>query len=229
MNVVPRQREDPLEVRADDAVLGRRRTAASRAARARGRPPSAPPRAARRAPRAARAAPRPPPAPGSPSPSSCWIAFSCWRRKYSRWPFSISDCTCDWIFEPSSNTSSSRYEDRRDGPQALLDVDLLEDLLALLRLDRAQRRGDEVAERARVVDVRRRELQLLRQVRREPDDPREQALDVARQRLELGRLVEHVGQLAELAERGTGRVEPRSRAGRGRAPGRGSAASRRGP
>ena len=45
---------------------------------------------------------------GSPSPSSCWIAFSCWRRKYSRWPFSISDCTCDWIFEPSSNTSSSR-------------------------------------------------------------------------------------------------------------------------
>ena len=45
---------------------------------------------------------------GSPSPSSCWIAFSCWRRKYSRWPFSISDCTCDWIFEPSSSTSSSR-------------------------------------------------------------------------------------------------------------------------
>ena len=46
---------------------------------------------------------------GSSSPSSCWIAFSCWRRKYSRCPFSISDCTCDWIFEPSSNTSSSRF------------------------------------------------------------------------------------------------------------------------
>ncbi len=45
----------------------------------------------------------------SPSPSSSWIAFSCWRRKYSRWPFSISDWTCDWIFEPSSITSSSRF------------------------------------------------------------------------------------------------------------------------
>src|SRR5215831_342617 len=45
----------------------------------------------------------------SPSPSSSWIAFSCWRRKNSRWPFSISDWTCDWIFEPSSTTSSSRF------------------------------------------------------------------------------------------------------------------------
>ena len=45
---------------------------------------------------------------GSASPSSAWIAFSCCRRKYSRWPFSISDCICDWIFEPSSKTSSSR-------------------------------------------------------------------------------------------------------------------------
>jgi ATP-dependent Lon protease len=38
-----------------------------------------------------------------------WIAFSCWRRKNSRWPFSISSCTCDWILEPSSKTSSSRF------------------------------------------------------------------------------------------------------------------------
>ena len=64
---------------------------------------------------------------GSASPSSCWIAFSCWRRKYSRWPFSISDCTCDWIFEPSSNTSSSRFRIAETCPQARLDVDLLED------------------------------------------------------------------------------------------------------
>ena len=46
----------------------------------------------------------------SPSPSSSWIAFSCWRRKNSRWPFSISDWTCDWIFVPSSRTSSSRFK-----------------------------------------------------------------------------------------------------------------------
>src|SRR2546423_370926 len=45
----------------------------------------------------------------SPSPSSSWIAFSCCRRKNSRWPFSISDWTCDWIFVPSSKTSSSRF------------------------------------------------------------------------------------------------------------------------
>ena len=57
-----------------------------------------------------------------------------------------------------------------------------------------------MAERARVVDVRGGELQLLRQVRREPDDPREEALDVARQRLDLGRLLEHVGQRVELAD-----------------------------
>ena len=46
---------------------------------------------------------------GSPSPSSCWIALSCCRRKYSRWPFSISDWTCVWIFDESSNTSSSLF------------------------------------------------------------------------------------------------------------------------
>ena len=76
-------------------------------------------------------------------------------------------------------------EDRRDLAQPLLDVDRLEELLPLLGLDRAQRRRDEVRERARVVDVRRGELELLRQVRREPDDAREEALDVPRQRLDL--------------------------------------------
>ena len=43
----------------------------------------------------------------SPSPSSRWMAFICSRRKYSRWFLPTSDCTCDWIFEPSSRTSSS--------------------------------------------------------------------------------------------------------------------------
>ena len=44
----------------------------------------------------------------SNSPSSSWIALSCWRRTYSRWPLSISDWTCDWIFVPIEMTSSSR-------------------------------------------------------------------------------------------------------------------------
>ena len=61
-------------------------------------------------------------------------------------------------------------QDQRDLAQALLDVDELEQLLLLVGLQ-AQRRRDEVAERARIVDVRGRELQLLRQVRDEADDP----------------------------------------------------------
>ena len=84
-------------------------------------------------------------------------------------------------------------QDRRDRAQPQLDVDLLEDLLALLGPDRAQRGRDEVAERARVVDVRRGQLQLLGQVGREADDAREQPLHVPRQSLELGRLLETSG------------------------------------
>ena len=34
---------------------------------------------------------------GSSSPSSRWIAFICSRKKYSRWPLSISDFTSDWM------------------------------------------------------------------------------------------------------------------------------------
>ena len=55
-------------------------------------------------------------------------------------------------------------EDLDEPAQALGDVDLLQQRLLLLGLQ-AQRAGDEVAERARVVDVRDRELQLLGQVR----------------------------------------------------------------
>jgi len=91
-------------------------------------------------------------------------------------------------------------EDCGNRAKSLLDVDLRQDLLAFLGLDRAQRRRDEVAEGARVVDVRGGQLQLLGQVRREADDAREEALDVARQRFELRRLEQHVGQRAELAE-----------------------------
>ena len=59
-------------------------------------------------------------------------------------------------------------QDRGDLAQPLLDVRQLEQVLLLLGLD-AHRRGDEVAERARVVDVRGGELQLLGQVRDERD------------------------------------------------------------
>ena len=57
-----------------------------------------------------------------------------------------------------------------------------------------------MCERTRVVDVRRRELQLLRQVRREADDLREEALHVARQRLDLRSVVVLVRDRLELGD-----------------------------
>ena len=57
-----------------------------------------------------------------------------------------------------------------------------------------------MAERARVVDVRRGELKLLREIRDEADDPCEEPLHVARQRLELLRLLDLVRKLHELAD-----------------------------
>ena len=90
-------------------------------------------------------------------------------------------------------------EDRRDRPEALLDVCGLEQLLFLPRLQ-AHGRCDEVGEDGRVVDVRRRELQLLGQVRDRRDDARELVLDVARQRLQLFRLLDDLGDIDELAD-----------------------------
>ena len=88
-------------------------------------------------------------------------------------------------------------QDQRHGAQPLLDVQKLEELLPLLRLQ-AQRRRDEVAERARIVDVGGRQLQLLGQVRRHPDHAPELVLDVPGQRLDLGRVREDVRKLLEL-------------------------------
>ena len=91
-------------------------------------------------------------------------------------------------------------EDPGDHAEPLLDVDRLEDLLPLLDGDRPHRRGDEVGERARVVDVRGGELQLLGQIRRETDDARELALHVADERFDLGPLDQHVGYGLELGD-----------------------------
>ena len=88
-------------------------------------------------------------------------------------------------------------EDDRHLPQPLPDVDELEQLLLLVRLQ-ADRRRDEAAQRARVADVRGCDLELLRQIRDEPDDATELVLDVAGQRLELLRLGQPVGQLRRL-------------------------------
>ena len=87
-------------------------------------------------------------------------------------------------------------EDLRQPPQALGDVALLEQRLLVLRLD-PQRAGDQVRERRRVVEVGDRELELLGQVRDLLDDGREGLLDVAHQRRQLRALVDDVGRLGD--------------------------------
>ena len=87
-------------------------------------------------------------------------------------------------------------EDLRDAPEPLLDVDLFEQLLALFGLQ-PQLRGYEMAERAGIAHVRDRELEVLRQVRRHADDPRELGLDIPRQRLDRRRVRNDVGQVGE--------------------------------
>ena len=90
-------------------------------------------------------------------------------------------------------------EDARDRVQPLLDVGGVEQRLLLVGLQ-AHRRGDKVRERTRVVDVRGRDLELLGEVGHGGDDPPEQVLDVARERLELLRLLDLVRHLLELAD-----------------------------
>ncbi len=55
----------------------------------------------------------------SDSPSSFWMAFICSRSRYSRWFWLTCSCTCSWIFERSSKTSSS-FESSRISVSSLL-------------------------------------------------------------------------------------------------------------
>jgi hypothetical protein len=99
-------------------------------------------------------------------------------------------------------------EDVDEAPQPLADVDLLEQALLLLGLD-AQRAGDEMAQRAGVVDVGDRQLQLLGQVRVALDDRGEGLAHVAHERLELGALRRRdIGLLGDLGHEIGGLAQP---------------------
>jgi hypothetical protein len=87
-------------------------------------------------------------------------------------------------------------EDLREVAQPFGDVDFFQQLLLLGGLD-PQRPGDQVGERARVVDVGDGQLQLLRQVGDLLDDLREGALDVAAERLQFGARFDLVGHLGD--------------------------------
>ena len=68
-------------------------------------------------------------------PSSCWIALSCSRKKYSRCDLVICSLTRLWILLPSSRISSSLRRKRAALLEALLRLERLEDLLLLLDLE----------------------------------------------------------------------------------------------
>ena len=99
----------------------------------------------------------------SNSPSSSWIALSCWRRTYSRWPLSISDWTWVWISEPIEMTSSSRASDsaRR---RSRLATSTSSSSACFSSVGSRSEPAIRWLSVARVVDVGDRELQLLGQV-----------------------------------------------------------------
>ena len=90
-------------------------------------------------------------------------------------------------------------EDDGELAEARLDVRLLEQLLLLGRLE-AHRRRDQVRERARVLGVRGGKLQLVGQIGDEADHPAEKRLDVAAESLDLGLRAVDVREVAELAD-----------------------------
>ncbi len=133
----------------------------------------------------------------SVSPSSSWMALSCCRSTYSRWFLSISDCTWSWIFEPSSRTSSSRFMRAVRRRRRLRQLDLFQQILLLLGLE-AHGGGDEVAQNGRVVDAGGRHLQLVGQVGHQLDDLGVDRDQVPLQGLQLGPLLDHVGEVVDL-------------------------------
>jgi hypothetical protein len=90
-------------------------------------------------------------------------------------------------------------EDLGEQAQPLGHVALLEQPLLVLGLD-PQRRGDHVRQLGGVVHVGDRQLELLGEVRQLLDDPRERGLDVAHERLELGRGDDLVGHLGDAGD-----------------------------
>ena len=179
----PRQRDDPVEIGADDGVLGALRRDLRRAGRARAAPPCRSPRAAPSLSSCSRSSSISA-CDSSVSPSSCWIAFICWRRKYSRCDLSISLRTSLWIFEPSSRTSSSwaripmslrrRCSTFDSSSRACLSS-------VLMRIVEATRKASGPG----LFDVGGRHLELLGQVGHEGDDLRERAQQAGAQGVDL--------------------------------------------
>ena len=135
----------------------------------------------------------------SNSPSSSWIALSCWRRTNSRCVRSISDCTWLWISEPIEMTSSSRASTsvRRRRRRATLVSSSSACFCSVGSRSEPEMRwlsalGSSTLATAICSSSGRYGHRL--------DDLRERLLDVAHERRQLGRLLDDVGQLGDLGD-----------------------------
>ena len=194
----PGKRGEPLEVGADHPVLHRLRRAGARSAAARARP-------------ALRACS------GSPASSSCSRSSCGLGLRLVHLAELLLD-RLELLAQPVLALPAVHLrlhlgldagadlhelelagEHLREHPQPARHVALLEELLLLLGLD-PQRARDHVRELRRVVEVRDRDLELLRQVGHLLDDPREGRLHVAVERLELGRGLDLVRRLLDAGD-----------------------------
>ena len=121
-----------------------------------------------------------------PSPSSDWIAFSCWRRKNSRWLRSISPLACEEISCCMVRTSSSLVMSSWTRRSRSTGSSGLEDLLRALDLQ-VEVGGGEVGEPARLLHVVGDDDDLGRDRLAEVLRLLERGLDVAHQGLDLER------------------------------------------
>ena len=133
---------------------------------------------------------------GSSSPSSRWIALSCSRRMYSRWVLSISDLTSYWILPLSSRISIWRARNADTSFSRSIDVDGLEQLLALLGRH-VGAVGHHVGEQAGLGDVAGGDGGLRRHGRAVGDVLLDLRLDAADQGLDLDARGDVVGQLLD--------------------------------
>ena len=125
------------------------------------------------------------------------MALSCWRRKYSRWPLSSSDWTCDWIFEPIATTSSSRAR-ISDSRRSRLPTSTSSSSACFSSVLSRSAPAIRCASTLGIVDVGDHDLELLGQVGHLLDDVGERLLHVAHQRGQLRGLVDDVGRLGHL-------------------------------
>ena len=185
--LAPGQNRQPVEVGADDRVLGRAGVHAGEPLELALRLAAAPPAGGLafliRSQSSAISGFSP-----SLSPSSSWIALICCRRKWSRWAF--DELAADLLLDLGRKLEDGELP-REILPQPLQpapDVDLAQQALLLLDRER-QARGQQVGQPARLAGVDRGDLKLLGDLLALVDHPLKEPVDVVHQGVELDPLL----------------------------------------